>query len=486
MAEEQDKQQQNLLNDELVPINKQEKIVTRNFKIALEKTQPDVIYKVCLEILEQYSFYNAFIATADALKIYMQQFCYTISYDLTAKAFFFTMSDKVFEVNAKLLCNNVDFADLIWEEFKYQIESKRLDSTVGSLKFVNKGSKEPIFRMAIPVVMLNDDIKASAEYSKYLAKSKGVAPKLEAKDYSSSKGLKLLWKETRPSGIATGGEAHQESKEERVNHSEKLKGLETLCEGSNVTREVLNELVFKSSNKGVVVTQKVTDEPSNYSSSLSFDSEFRVEDISSDEAEVNEKVNNAKIIDAKKDTKDQVVEEQGAEKQPGNKELGANQRDNEPASDAQADVEMTDAQPKKHKATLISSHQTLSYLNLKFNQWWIFWLLKRNVQSMMDILVTQEKHVEPRPLLVDTTVTLIPDTTIISPTQPPQTQPKRRKTKVILKKSNKPDLQVDSELKCRVTKHEKKVHTISSYNLPVAIDKFVKAHLNNVLPKDVP
>ncbi|GJV87919.1 hypothetical protein Tco_1531857 [Tanacetum coccineum] len=50
----------------------------------------------------------------------------------------------------------------------------KLDSTLGNLKFVNKGSKEPIFGMAIPVVMLNDDIKASAKYSEYLAKSKRV------------------------------------------------------------------------------------------------------------------------------------------------------------------------------------------------------------------------------------------------------------------------------------------------------------------------
>nr|GEV07623.1 hypothetical protein [Tanacetum cinerariifolium] len=74
----------------------------------------------------------------------------------------------------------------------------------------------------------------------------------------------------------------------------------------------------------------------------------------------------------------------------------------------------------------------------------------------------------------------------VSPTQPPQTQPKRRKLKIILKKSMKPDTQVDSgELKNRVTRLEKKVHVMSSFNLPEAIDKFVKAHLKNVLPKDV-
>ncbi|GKC21244.1 hypothetical protein Tco_1023394 [Tanacetum coccineum] len=107
MAEEQydQQQQQNMLDAELVPINEQVKIAISNFRITLEKKQPDVIYKVCLEILKQYYFYNPFIATADALEIYMQQFWYTITYDRTAKAYFFTMGDQAFEVNAELLHN---------------------------------------------------------------------------------------------------------------------------------------------------------------------------------------------------------------------------------------------------------------------------------------------------------------------------------------------------------------------------------------------
>ncbi|GJY70892.1 hypothetical protein Tco_0474595 [Tanacetum coccineum] len=74
MAEEQDEQQQqqNLLDAELVRINEQVKIATSNFRITLEKTQPYVIYKVCLEILKQYYFYNDFTITADAPEIYRQ------------------------------------------------------------------------------------------------------------------------------------------------------------------------------------------------------------------------------------------------------------------------------------------------------------------------------------------------------------------------------------------------------------------------------
>ncbi|GJY73308.1 hypothetical protein Tco_0477739 [Tanacetum coccineum] len=104
MAEEQDEQrQQNILNTELVLVNEQVKIAASNFRIALEKTQPYVIYTVCLEILKQYSFYNALIATAYALEIYIQQFWYTVTYNVTTKAHLFKIDDHVFEVNVELI-----------------------------------------------------------------------------------------------------------------------------------------------------------------------------------------------------------------------------------------------------------------------------------------------------------------------------------------------------------------------------------------------
>ncbi|GKA11638.1 hypothetical protein Tco_0691184 [Tanacetum coccineum] len=65
IVEEQDEQQQqNMLDAELVLIIEQVKIAISYFRIALENTQPYVIYKVCMEILRQYSFYNSFIVTA--------------------------------------------------------------------------------------------------------------------------------------------------------------------------------------------------------------------------------------------------------------------------------------------------------------------------------------------------------------------------------------------------------------------------------------
>ncbi|GKF71378.1 hypothetical protein Tco_0207492 [Tanacetum coccineum] len=52
----------------------------------------------------------------------------------------------------------------------------KLDATLRNLKFARKGTKDPIFGMLTPAIMLNDEIKASAEYLEYLAKSKGSAP----------------------------------------------------------------------------------------------------------------------------------------------------------------------------------------------------------------------------------------------------------------------------------------------------------------------
>ncbi|GJT68830.1 hypothetical protein Tco_1020310 [Tanacetum coccineum] len=66
MAEQQVNQQQDRPDEELFPITEQVKIGISNYRIALKKQQPYIIYKLCLAIPRQYSFFNAFIATIDA------------------------------------------------------------------------------------------------------------------------------------------------------------------------------------------------------------------------------------------------------------------------------------------------------------------------------------------------------------------------------------------------------------------------------------
>nr|GFA06598.1 hypothetical protein [Tanacetum cinerariifolium] len=118
--------------------------------------------------------------------------------------------------------------------------------------------------MAIPVVMLNNNIKALAKYSKLLAKSKGSKP------------------------------------------------IKATCigEGIGVTAKVLDELTLKSSNKRASVIPEVPDEPSDYSSSSSFISKLAVEDILSDESNVTQKLDDANNAETKKETDEQVTNEQ--------------------------------------------------------------------------------------------------------------------------------------------------------------------------------
>nr|GEX31844.1 transposase, Ptta/En/Spm, transposase, Tnp1/En/Spm-like protein [Tanacetum cinerariifolium] len=169
--------------------------------------------------------------------------------------------------------------------------------------------------------------QASAEYSRYLKKVaggstpivKGVTEEVYESEQMDDLGDSEETEEEevvplvrqRSIGVVIGEEAHQESeiKEEKIDHSEKLKGLGTLY--------VLDELVHKSSNEGAGVNLEVPNKSNSSSSSSSSYSEVAVEDISSDEDEVSKKDDNAKTADAKKDTEDQVADEQVTERWAG-------------------------------------------------------------------------------------------------------------------------------------------------------------------------
>ncbi|GKD42337.1 hypothetical protein Tco_1266982 [Tanacetum coccineum] len=189
---------------------------------------------------------------------------------------------------------NVNFAELVWELLPFSRFTKliikhiltknnniskrphsyqhviKIDQVLRNLKFSNKGVKDPVFGMPIPMVMLNDEIKASAEYSKSLEKSKGSKPvkaRSRAKGLLSKEGVEITMErisiakrrrsktvfekigqseevvdtvdseETeedeepqltrkRQSGVVICGNADQEFDEEVVDHSKKLKIIE--------------------------------------------------------------------------------------------------------------------------------------------------------------------------------------------------------------------------------------------------------------------
>ncbi|GJX11793.1 hypothetical protein Tco_0201652 [Tanacetum coccineum] len=403
----------------------------------------------------------------------------------------------------------------------------KLDTTLGNLKFANKGTKDPIFGMAILAVMLNDVMKAYVDYSEYLAKSKGSSP---VKDSSRGKGL--LTKEgveITIERVSISKRRHSKTMIEEVTQSEegadvvdseeteedeeqlKLKGLETLSEAVQFklnmkkARKASRHEFFKQqcprgSGEGSGITPEVPDELTLKSSN-----KRAVKDVLSDEANATEKAVEAKKLETEPDTADVHMTEPLLEKPEAikvcsyltlsstefpsqflndnhemtindvlsdeanatEKAVEAKKLETEPdtAGVAQADVHMTEPLLEKPEAIKVCSYLTL---------------------SSTEFPITQGKPTKERPLLVDTTVTLILESTKVSPTQPPPTQPKRSKLKRILKKSKIPKSQVDvGELENRVTELKKKVYAMSSFNLPEEIDKSVKTHLKNVLLKDV-
>ncbi|GJU67902.1 hypothetical protein Tco_1254161 [Tanacetum coccineum] len=345
---------------------------------------------------------------------------------------------------------NVDFFEFIWEDFRFQIDSRKsskqkkellpfarftkliikhilsqnnhiskrlqsyqhaikIDPTLGNLNFSNKEAKDPVFGMLIPMVMLNDEITAYDAHQEYLTMSKGEKPtkchskglvtkKEGVEDDANSKETKeedeipLVQRQTK---VFIGRKVHQESDKEALDHSKKLKGVERIGsnEGSGVTLEVLDGLNQKGSNKGSGVNLAVLDEPSGSSSSSNSDSDDEVEDISSE--------------DDDKESKPKPQVEQPAVPYPSSSQtLSSAEYDNQFIND-NPDVSLTDVlkEPMEHE-----------------------------VQSMMEVPVTQENPFEQRPPLVDTM----------------------------------------------------KVDAMSRFNLHEAIDKSVQAHLKNILPKDVP
>ncbi|GJY48122.1 hypothetical protein Tco_0438078 [Tanacetum coccineum] len=506
MAEELDEQQrqQVMLDAALVPINEQ--------------------------ILKQYSFYNVLIATKDALEIYMQQFWYTITQELmnptnldhpftplTSEKEIIRFINKLgWKASAhdrlrfpmlQLLWgmvtdSNIDFAKLIWADFKHQIRTRRdsklkqelmpyprftklivkyvmskndkipkrppsskhiikLDTKLGNLKFANKGTIDPVFGMPNPAVMLNDDIKTSAKYSKYLKKAvrgsthvvKGGKRLLSKKGVEIETGdgeVKPLIRH-RSTDVTIGSKSYRESiaDEQRVDHPMKLKGLETLSidaqikldmkkaqkaskddfyiqqrskgsgERSGITLEVPDELVHKSSNEGAGVNPEVPDKSKSSSSSSSSDSEAAVEDILSNDDEVTKKVN-------------EVTE-----------------KDDEVTKKAEKADEVT---KKAEKADEVKKADVEKITDEQMDR------VEPEVQLMVDVPVKQAKPAALRHPLIDTTMTIIPDTT-----------------------------NDDESLENIVYRLERQVDALSKFNIQEAVDKFVEARLKQIdFSKDVP
>nr|GEW97796.1 retrovirus-related Pol polyprotein from transposon TNT 1-94 [Tanacetum cinerariifolium] len=149
------------------------------------------------------------------------------------------------------------------------IISLKVDATLGNLKFTNKGAKDPVFGMPIPVVMLDDDIKTYVDYSEYLAKQ--VHQESNEKALDHSKKLKRVERMSNtPEFLLQLKKGRKASKDDYI-LQQHPKGS---SEGSGVTPEVPDKVSLKDPNKGSGVIPMVPNEPIGSFDSSSSESEY--------------------------------------------------------------------------------------------------------------------------------------------------------------------------------------------------------------------
>nr|GEU81597.1 retrovirus-related Pol polyprotein from transposon TNT 1-94 [Tanacetum cinerariifolium] len=312
---------------------------------------------------------------------------------------------------------NVDYAYLIWEDIKFQINLRQV-SAKKKESYLFPDLQSSSSNISFPnTTTYPRDLN---HYSLYLAKSKGEKPvKGRDKGLVTKKGVKVVVEKIETLCVP------KKKHDETLDHSKKLKGVETISKTAQYlleikqarkasTHDFILQQHSKSPGEGSGMAPEVSDRPSGSSTSSSSKSKDREGYLPTDD-----------------------------EANPHNSLI--------------PNVSLTDVLKDQAKI---------------------------KIQSMVEVLVKQDNPTIQRPQLVDSTVTMIPETTTLSLKQPPLKQPplKGSKTKILLKKSKKQEEKVNADAVLqRLIKPEKKVDRISKIDHSKAINKPVQAHLKKVL-----
>ncbi|GJS00560.1 hypothetical protein Tco_0317068 [Tanacetum coccineum] len=444
----QNQQQQDRPDKELVPITDQVRIGPSNFRITLEKPQHDVIYKLCLAILRQYSFFNAFVATVDAPEIYMQQLWHTVTYNLEAKTYLFTLDDRSFEVNAELLRQALQITPKVSDhpfvqpsledeiisfikKLRYPKDpeqvSMMLDAVLGNLKVTNKGEKEPIFGMAILTEKMSDEIKASANYLNYLAKLMGTKPvKGKGKGLINKKGVEIVVEKIQ--NVRIPKKKHTEIVIEETGQSEEVTDT---VDSKEIEDEEEDRLIQRRT--GVVIGREA------------------YKDSDEEDLDYSKKL---KGVETMSDTAQFLLEMKQAKKAKVPDGLVGSSSSSSLESDDKIEDILSDDEKSKADDTEKADDSN-----------------KADAEKAKE----EKDPVVQRTPLVDTVISMILEKTA----QPPQS---RRKTKVILKKSKQPDEKVDADAVLqRLIKLVKKVDRMSNIDHTNVVQPRIETIVRDVL-----
>ncbi|GJV59969.1 hypothetical protein Tco_1466069 [Tanacetum coccineum] len=204
-------------DDQILPFALWVPIGKSNYVLDLQKKQKNPIFQLSVDILSNTNFFRAFIASPSVPSIYIQQFWNTLTYVEKAGTYRFYSLVYVASVRGSyyglcestrihrgktsghdrprypvlqmlwgiITCTNVDFAELMWEEFVQAIQTFLTDKAnlgsptkkgrktslmsaslfhlaeqdlrLGNLKFVSKGEADEVFGMPIPNELISNN-----------------------------------------------------------------------------------------------------------------------------------------------------------------------------------------------------------------------------------------------------------------------------------------------------------------------------------------
>ncbi|GKD62046.1 hypothetical protein Tco_1299555 [Tanacetum coccineum] len=106
----QEQVQQAIRDEKFVSTRNRVKIGKSNLRIDPTITQKEETYQVILDIIKNTTYYNAFLITANALEIYMQQFWFTIKKVKKSSFYQFDIDNKMCQIDVELFRQIIDIS----------------------------------------------------------------------------------------------------------------------------------------------------------------------------------------------------------------------------------------------------------------------------------------------------------------------------------------------------------------------------------------
>ncbi|GKC10731.1 hypothetical protein Tco_1007513 [Tanacetum coccineum] len=259
----QETQQVDARDEKWVPSSERVKISSTNIRLETTVPQKEETFQVVIEIIKNSTCFKAFTISADVREIFMQQFWYTIKKVQGTDPYEFLLDNKKCTINAEVsrtilnICPrvegvyftivpyddttltflidlgykgplnrvNVDYPELIWKDFAYQIDHRK-----------EKRSRRKEYQeygLTIPDVMLTNAIQCLESYQMFIKYSTNQIPPKKSRG-KGSKGKKTAEESQETVNVSEESEPKPEPAKKKTSGKRRVKKKVTLSADDNI------------------------------------------------------------------------------------------------------------------------------------------------------------------------------------------------------------------------------------------------------------